>query len=168
LTIEFAKVNRREIWLTRVLWMVGGIVAAVLLEKLSSTVVNLALFANASIQLKGQPLVWLVLGAQWFAVLTMAGLVWVTVRNLPGWLRSAAASAQRHPWLMASSVAIGLLLVTALSVGTQVLVFRGAGGTAELGTVMVCRSYTMLLAPLIVWPALLGWLLRRRARSIAQ
>jgi hypothetical protein len=48
------------------------------------------------------------------------------------------------------------------------MVGGGAGGTAELGTVMVCRSYAMLLAPLIVWPALLCWLLRRRARSVTR
>jgi hypothetical protein len=164
LTTEFAKVNGQEIWLTRVLWMVGGVLAALLLENLSSTAANLALVANASFQLEGQPLVWLVLGAQWFPAFAMAGLCWMGIRSLPGRLRSTASSAQRHPWLTTLGAAMGLFLVTALSVGTQALVFRGAGGTAELGTVMVCRSYAMLLAPLIVWPALLCWLLRRRAR----
>ncbi|MCL4181262.1 MAG: hypothetical protein KJ072_26410 [Verrucomicrobia bacterium] len=168
LTAEFAKVNGHEIWLTRVLWMVGGVMVALLMEKLSSTAANLALFANASIQLEGQPLVWFVLGAQWFPAFAMAALCWMGIRSLPGRLLSRAGSAPRHPWLTTFGAALGLFLVTALSVGTQVLVFRGAGGIAELGTVMVCRSYAMLLAPLVVWPALLCWLLRRRARSVTR
>jgi hypothetical protein len=163
LTNEFAKINGHEIWLTRVLWMIGGVLVAMMLSKLSSAIANLGMLAGARLDLKASALGWFALGTQWAAMLGMIAVGWSWGERLFNRLGAAAVRAKSHSFLTAVVVLVALTLATGITLGSQFLTFRIVG-SLEVGSVFVFRSVSRLLMPLMLWPAVVFWLLRQRAR----
>ena len=162
LVAEFAKVNWQEVWMTRLLWMVAGIILAHALDSLLGISANLAVSASSSLALKGQFLGMVGVGARWLTVVVAAGVVWRLIGKHALSTHKTNAPSARHP-MRTTLLVIGCLMLGAvLSFATQVLVLRHHS-PSDLGTLTLWRSYDRLLMPLIVWPGLLFLLLRRRA-----
>jgi hypothetical protein len=162
LVAEFAKVNRQEIWLTRLIWIVAGILLAHALDSLQGISANLAVAASSSLALKGQWLGMVGVGARWLTVVVAAGVVWRLIGEHARSAHETNAPGARRPMRITLLVMGCLVLGTVLSSATQVLVIR-QNGPLELGTMFIWRTFDKLLMPLIVWPGLLFLLLRRRA-----
>jgi hypothetical protein len=78
-------------------------------------------------------------------------------------LGAAAGRAKPHSFLTAVVVLVSLTLATGVTLGSELLTFRIVG-SSDVGSVFVFRSVSRHLMPLMLWPAVVFWLLRRRAR----
>jgi len=163
LTTEFAKVNRHEIWLTRVLWMVGGVTVAVTVAKLSSAMANLAMLAGTQLGLKASALGWFALGTQWAVMLGMMAVGWFGGERLFHRLSAAVVQARAHSFLTAVVVLVALTLATGITLGSEYLTLNLVGHS-EVSSALIYRSVSGMLMPLVFWPVVVFWLLRCRTR----
>jgi hypothetical protein len=74
-----------------------------------------------------------------------------------------AVRAKSHSSLTAAVVLVVLTLATGITLGSEFLTFRIVG-SSDVGSVFVFRSVSRLLMPLMLWPGVVFWLLRQRAR----
>lgn len=176
---EFAKVNRAEVWLNRLLWMLLGIQVWGLLEGLSRIVSQfLVLEGLCGLGFHFQPAG---AGSSWgqgalpITFLSSAYLLVLATTLAGGWrvLRrkemeagNFLSRALRRPVFLGVLVTLGVLLVQALQIFQSVLWARHFSAP-ELGAIYLDRSISQMLLMLVLTVAFVALtisLLRRRFR----
>ncbi len=167
---EYAKVDPLRLWLSRLCWVAGGILAWHVLSTVASIAASGCAYLGHLAGLTGYWLGGLAVGAQFLALgsaVACAGAVW--------WLVTCRRVAARAPrgsigtWPAALAGAGAILLLTLGSLVASMLQFRGMAA-ADIGQVAVVRSiaglaWAVLLPMLLV--ALILWLRRRSWKDAA-
>ena len=160
---EYAKVDPLRLWLNRLCWVAGGILAWHVLSAVANIAASGCAYLGHLAGLTGYPLGGLAVGAQFLALggaAACAGAVW--------WLVTCGRGAARAPrgsigtWLAGAGA---ILLLTLGSLVASALQFRGMAA-ADIGQVAIVRAiagvtwavlFPMLLVVLILWLRRRSW-----------
>jgi hypothetical protein len=170
---EFGKVNRDYVWLTRGLWILGGMLGIGLMNNLASAVTNVLLLTSYSLlpeHLQGAEhcvalLGWVGAAGQPALLLALLGLGWrLGRRETGGFVRLRAWSLAR-PFQAGVSVAAVLLLVSVLLGLCSGPLLALTLGAKNFSLVAMPRTISSTSTYVLLWPALLTWLLFRLRRT---
>jgi hypothetical protein len=163
LDCEFGKVNAERVWLNRALWMVIGSLAIGALSSLASIIVALATIGVHELRMQERLLGPFSMIAYVFTLVGLFLLVWRSgqqsnglIWRIDGWMRT-------HRIAAAVSVFLLLALGYASSLAGNVIVAKTVPRSI-FGVLMVWRSLAAL-TPILFWPFVLAWLLRRITRK---
>lgn len=178
---EFAKVNRSEVWLHRLLWMLVGIQVWSLVSVLSHTATDAAVLGGlAGLGYKFRssvqgPVAWwpdFGVGAALYAfvnLLALAGCVigcWCFARRMENCASKVAARALRRPILVGLAATVLFLMIN-LSWSAESMVLHRYYAPAAVATIATSRSLAYFVLGLLQTTAfvvLTILLLRRRFR----
>lgn len=163
---EFGKVNRREVWLDRAVWMVAGSVVLTVLSSFVSMVNGLVSAAALHQALPGQAVGLLSVVVQWGVLCGLVAWLWRSALRQGGlhrmghWLRD-------HP--LPTALVVAGLLVTGYTGRTLAqMVLAKSAAVESQGILCLWHAAASTVSTLLVWPCLLGWLLARTARGRRQ
>ncbi len=166
LTREYGRVHAERVWVERSIWMIVGWLAVWGLSNVASLAGSIAsLVANAWL-----PSAWWtnlsgVLG--YVGTLAVAAvLIWRGMTQGTGVARSAGGSLAARPLATALLAVVFMIVLVAGSMFSTVVVAR-LQPPDTFATAQQWRQGSILAATLVLYPALLGWLLARRARHQA-
>lgn len=159
---EFGKVNTGQVWLNRAVWMVAGSVVIGALWSVVSAITNGLTVLGGVWAVPGH-----VLGAASSLVspLLLLGILcwlWRAMRREGGRLSRLGTWLQAHPVWTGLVFGLGLLILGVAAGAVQVLAVRTLSAST-LGIVAQWRTVLGGLVPILLWPALLAWLLSRAA-----
>lgn len=166
LALEYGKINARNVWISRVLWMVAGIQVASVILLLTRTATGLILYGFS---IWDPERAWLPQTGMIFSWVFLGFLIWMawkrlTLKTAPslGWARKLL----QHPVL----TSIGLIL---LGVGLQVASFTTAwlylkqGTPTAIGAQAAWTALSSTLLQVFFIPVALVYLARTRAACAA-
>jgi len=163
LDCEFGKVNAKQVWLNRALWMVIGWLAIRTLSCLGSVLVNLAAVTVHELT-KGEHLLGpFILVVQVVALIGLVLLVWRSAKRNSGVVWRMGGWMTAHPIATAISVFLFLELNNLSNAGTSILMKRIMPSSTFIELMWWRLSVSFLAA--FFWPIALAWLLVRTARK---
>lgn len=172
LSEEFGKVNGELVWLERAIWMVVGVLAIGVLSGLAAAVANVAVFGTylglaSAFQPKPVESVAGIVGwiVNTVAILGLPWWMWRSARKQGSCISRLGAGLTRHPLLAAIGFVCASVLMSASQVGANWYAAKVVS-ISSYGALMVWHMGWSLLA-MVLWPAVLAWLLIRRSRQSA-
>jgi hypothetical protein len=158
---EFAKVNADRVWLDRAVWMVVGSLGILAASSLVSVFASLTTIGIH--QLTGRAAVVGPLGLAVYVVALCALflILWRSGKRGNGISPRIAAWMKDHPVAGASGVAL-FLAFTQFSSALAATVSTRFMPMSTFGAVVQWRALSALF-PILFWPVVLGWLLKRSA-----
>jgi hypothetical protein len=160
---EFAKVNLERVWLDRALWMVAGSLGILAASSLVSVVASLTTVAIHQLTDRAAVVGPLGLGVYVVALCALFLILWRLGSRGSGVAWRVAAWMKDHPAAGAAGVALFLVITQFSSMLTASLTARFMP-LSTYGAVLQWRAFSALL-PVLFWPVVLGWLLKRTAPS---
>ena len=160
---EFGKVNADRVWLDRALWMVVGSLGIQAVASLVSWVSSLS--ELAAYLVTGRMGVMGPVGLAAYLAMALAALaaLWRSGRRGRGVAWRLAGWVKTHP----VGSAIGVALFFGFNAVSRTLIAILANTVMPVDSwesVLRWRWFTLVL-PVLFWPAVLAWILRRRART---
>jgi hypothetical protein len=157
---EFGRRNKRAIWLDRVLWMVVGSLGINALGSLVSSLATVTTLGVLQMGDTGRILGPIILCAHvlgWMVLLTLA---YRAGQGQDRWLDGIARWVSTHP-LQSGLCIFGFLLLTRLGTGGVSALLARSMTPSAFGTLSMWQSSAYLIH-ILLWPAILGWLLHQR------
>jgi hypothetical protein len=158
---EFAKVNAERVWLDRALWMVVGSLGILAASSLVSVVASLTTIAIHRLTDRAAVVGPLGLAVYVVALCALFVILWRAGSRGNGIPPRFAVWMNDHPVAGASGVALFLACTQFGSMLTANLSIRFMP-LSTYGAVLQWRALSALL-PVLFWPVVLGWLLKRTA-----
>ena len=166
LDTEFSKVNAERVWLDRALWMVAGSLGIQAVVSLVSWVTSLSVIGIYSITGRRPFLGALELATYVVAAIVAFAAVWQSGRRGRGIAWRMAGWIQAHP--VGGAVAVAMFFgVNAISSMLTATIATRVMPWPTYASMLQWRWFTVAL-PVLFWPAVLAWLLRRRAHTCLQ
>jgi hypothetical protein len=160
---EYGKVHADRVWLDRALWMVAGSLGIQAVASLVSWVSSLS--EIAAYQVTGRMGVMGPVGLAAYLVMALAAFaaLWRSGQRGRGVAWQVAAWIKAHP--VGSAIGVALFFgFNALSRTLIAILANTVMPVDSWESILRWRGFTLVL-PVLFWPAVLGWLLRRRART---
>lgn len=160
---EYSVINAEHVWLERLIWMVAGFVLIGWLSTVTGVLTDLSTAAALALDASPQFHRILRVTAYPAALTAILAIIWNRIRRRSGETSDTKRWLRKHPIAAGVSVLFIGMMAYALKFGSMVLLLRFMSPT-ELGTHY--RWYTTFgYLNLLLWPAVLTFLLCRRSRS---
>jgi hypothetical protein len=160
---EFGKVNAERVWLDRALWMVTGWIG---IQAVASFVSWVATLTDLAVyQVSGRPNLLGPVGLAAYFALTLVALValWRSGRRGRGAAWRLAAWMKAHP--VGSAIGVGMFFgVNAVS-SSLIGTFASTIMPWERFALTFQWRWFSVALPVLIWPVVLAWLLKRRAQT---
>ena len=161
LDAEFGKVNANRVWLERALWMVAGSLGLQAVASLVSVLASLSTIAAGQVTQSAGVLAPLGLVVYLAASLAVLVALWRSGQRGSGPAWRFAAWMKAHP--VAGAVGVGVFF--AFNTVSSWVMSSLAFNTMPMSTYALTLQWRFfsVVMPVVFWPAVLAWLLKRSA-----
>ncbi len=157
---EFGRMNKKAVWLDRVLWMVVGSLGIGTLGMLVSSLAAVTALGALQLGDRTEMLGPLSLCSHVLGWTLLLMLTYRAGRGQNPWLHGLAQWMSIHP-IRAGFSLFGFVVLAKLGAGGISLLLARSMTPSNFGTLALWQSSAQIIQ-ILVWPAILGWLLHQR------